>query len=39
MSCVYDPYEQCCGGCPDCPRYQPEPDPDEMYEEMRDRED
>lgn len=39
MSCMYDPYEQCFGDCPNCPRCRQEQDPDEQYEEMRDRED
>lgn len=37
-ACIYDPYDQCYENCPDCPRYRPESDPDEMYEEMRERE-
>ena len=37
-ACIHDRFEQCSHDCPDCPwADQNEPDPDDVYEEMRDR--
>ena len=39
-TCIYDPYDQCCHECPNCPRYEPtdEPDIDFIRDMMNERE-
>lgn len=38
-ACIHDPFSPCDEDCPDCPRsHYNEPDPDQLFEEWRDRE-